>query len=115
MQEWQSLEQVEHTNAVAVELEVLSFRLALFCTSCFMRLASAPSTPFPGSAVFLEAFPCVDVDVRISHVTLACVFVAKGGMTSSSGTIGKLTVEQVFVGMRPSSIQCTWPSHRRGL
>ncbi len=50
----------------------------------------------PGSAVFREAFPRVDINVCISHVMLACVFVAEGRTTSSSGTISELAIEQVF-------------------
>ncbi len=100
MREWQSLEQVEHTNPVSVKLEKLlslgAFRHQLLHAVCLGPLNPASHSRLPSSAVFRGAFPCVDVHFSISHVTLACVFVAEGGTTSSSGTVGELTVEQVF-------------------
>ncbi len=62
---------------MAVELEELSFCLALFCKSCYIRSTSAPSTPasdsrLPSSVVYCKAFPCADVDFRISHVMCLC-------------------------------------------
>ncbi len=101
MREWHTLGKLERTNPLAVELEELSFRLALFCTSCSMRSTLAPLNPasdsrLPSSAVYRKAFPCIDVDFRISHVMLACGFVAEDGTTSISGTIDELSVNQVF-------------------
>ncbi len=65
MQEWQSLEQVQDRNQVAVKLEVLPFRLALFCTSCSMWAASATSTP-----VRTADFQALWSSTRLSHVLM---------------------------------------------
>ncbi len=84
------------SQAISTLLSLGSFLHQLLHAVGLRPLNCASDSRLPGSVVFREAFLCVDVDVHISHVTLACVFVAKGGTTSSSGTVGKLAVEQVW-------------------
>ncbi len=75
---------------------LISFLHQLLYAVGLSPLNPASDSRLPSSAVFREAFLCVDVDFRIAHVTLACVFAAEGGRTSSSGTVGELAIEQVF-------------------